>query len=72
VLTTQERNTSEEGYVDEHGNVVIEKRTTRTVTTTRTLMEDDEPSLETQQIVSTTESGGEIGRSESPGSSDKD
>lgn len=39
MVTTQERNTSEEGYVDEHGNVIIEKRTTRTVTTTRTLAE---------------------------------
>jgi hypothetical protein len=39
VSTSQQKESVEEGFIDEHGNVVISKKVTRIVTTTKTTYE---------------------------------
>jgi len=51
VNTNQQRESMEEGFVDPDGNIVVSKKMTRVVTTTRTTYEGDQPVVETKRVL---------------------
>uniref|UniRef100_A0A914WH59 Uncharacterized protein n=1 Tax=Plectus sambesii TaxID=2011161 RepID=A0A914WH59_9BILA len=57
VKTNQQRESMEEGFVDPDGNIVVSKKMTRVVTTTRTTYDGDQPVVETKRVLTETAEG---------------
>ena len=53
MTTDQEKESMEEGFIDGDGNVVVSKKVTRVVTTTKTVYDDGdgEPEVEVHRTV---------------------